>query len=191
MKETDWEGAIAVAMGGEGNVASNGFWAGLNIASTLHLPVLFFIEDNSYSLSVPSSLQTPNGNIATNLVGFGNLRTLQGDGTDPLEAWELIYHAINHVRGCNGPCLVRMRVPRLSGHTFIDGQAYKPPQVRVAEAARDPLPKIMEFLQTQGVSVEAWETLEHEVVQELASSLCSAESYPEPDPSQATVSLFL
>ncbi|MEK7328716.1 MAG: thiamine pyrophosphate-dependent enzyme, partial [Chloroflexota bacterium] len=36
--EKDWEGAIAVALGGDGSVAANGFWAALNIAATLRLP---------------------------------------------------------------------------------------------------------------------------------------------------------
>ncbi len=57
--ETGWQGAIAVAAGGEGSTAANGFWAALNIATTLKLPLLFFIEDNSYSLSVRSTFQTP------------------------------------------------------------------------------------------------------------------------------------
>ena len=52
--ETGWDGALAAAMGGEGSMASNGFWAALNIATTLGLPMLFFIEDNGFGISMPS-----------------------------------------------------------------------------------------------------------------------------------------
>ncbi len=41
LKQTDWEGAVAVAMGGEGSTAANGFWAALNIVTTLRLPMIF------------------------------------------------------------------------------------------------------------------------------------------------------
>ncbi len=68
LAESDWSGAIAVALGGDGSVATNGFWSALTMATTLRLPMLFFIEDNAYGLSVPSSLQTPGGDIAANLL---------------------------------------------------------------------------------------------------------------------------
>jgi 2-oxoisovalerate dehydrogenase E1 component len=91
--DADWGGAIAVALGGEGSVAANGFWAALNIATTQRLPLLFFIENNQYGISVPSDYQTPGGDIRQNLASFGGLKTLEADGTDPAEAWEVIQQA--------------------------------------------------------------------------------------------------
>ncbi|MCP6726197.1 thiamine pyrophosphate-dependent enzyme, partial [Klebsiella pneumoniae] len=81
--DATWAGSLALAHGGEASTASNGFWAALNIATTQRLPMLFYIEDNGYGISVRSSLQTPGGNIARNLASFGNLRVLDGDGSDP------------------------------------------------------------------------------------------------------------
>src|SRR6185437_3241935 len=49
--------SIAVAHGGDASTATNGFWAALNIATTEHLPLLFFIEDNGYGISVPTHQQ--------------------------------------------------------------------------------------------------------------------------------------
>src|SRR5437870_9305423 len=43
LKERAYENAIAVALGGEGSVATNGFWSALTIATTLRLPLLFYI----------------------------------------------------------------------------------------------------------------------------------------------------
>ncbi|MGH8244303.1 MAG: thiamine pyrophosphate-dependent enzyme, partial [Steroidobacteraceae bacterium] len=45
-------GCIAVAHGGEASTATNGFWASLNVATTARLPLLYFIEDNGYGISV-------------------------------------------------------------------------------------------------------------------------------------------
>jgi 2-oxoisovalerate dehydrogenase E1 component len=52
--DKECENSIAVAHGGDASTATNGFWAALNIVTTERLPLLFFIEDNGYGISVPS-----------------------------------------------------------------------------------------------------------------------------------------
>jgi 2-oxoisovalerate dehydrogenase E1 component len=184
LKESDWEGAIAVALGGDGSVATNGFWASLNIVTTLKLPFLYFIEDNHFGLSVPSDLQTPGGNIAANLASFGGLKVLETDGTDPEAAWKQIKAAAAYVRAGNGPCLLRVQVPRLQGHTFIDDQSYKSAELLAQEAAQDPLPSLERFLTSQGIEKETWQGLCDQANQEVQRAAQEAESLPEPDPTE-------
>src|SRR5581483_8917884 len=112
LQEREWEGAIAVAMGGEASAASNGFWAALNMATTQNLPLLLWIEDNGYGISVPGHLQTPGGDIAANLASYRNLKIFDCDGTNPREARETIQSAVRYVRS-NGTALAHLRVPRL------------------------------------------------------------------------------
>lgn len=184
--ESDWSGAIAVATGGEASTATNGFWAGLNIATTLALPVLFFIEDNQYGLSVPAALQTPGGDIARNLESFRNLLVIDADGTDPMDAWRSIHRAVSHVRSGEGACLLRMRVVRLSGHTLVDDQAYKSPETIASEAAQDPLSRLHVFFSQHKSSEQSWEALSLAADQELAEALAEAEALPEPPADQFT-----
>jgi 2-oxoisovalerate dehydrogenase E1 component len=190
LKESEWEGAIAVALGGDGSIAANGFWASLNIVTTLQLPFLYFIEDNHYSLSVPSNLQTPGGNIAANLASFGGLKILEADGTVPQAAWKQIKTAVDTVRAGNGPCLLRVQVPRLQGHTFIDDQSYKSPEQLSQEAANDPLPKLEHFLASQGIGKETWDKLCDQANQEVLLASQEAENLPEPDPIEIQRHLF-
>src|SRR3972149_7879795 len=110
------------------------------MAPTLRLPMLFFMEDNAYGLSVPGVLQAPGGDIARNLESFEWLTVLSGSGTEPEATSLLIIRAVDHVRSGAGPCLLRLIVPRLSGHTFIDNQAYKSAAEREDEGRRDPAP---------------------------------------------------
>ncbi len=173
--ESDWSGAIAVALGGDGSVATNGFWSALTMATTLRLPMLFFIEDNAYGLSVPSSLQTPGGDIARNLESFDGLLVLNGSGTAPDSTPDLVAHAVDHVRSGAGPCLLRLTVPRLSGHTFIDNQAYKSAAEREDEASRDPL-----LLLAGQIADETWESLRAEAAAEVRASLLEARGFPPP-----------
>lgn len=185
-----WESAMAVAMGGEGSVAANGFWGALNMTTTLKLPMLFFIENNNFGLSVPSTFQTPGGNIAANLESYPNLLILDGDGTDPAQAWELIKTGVMHVRSGVGPCLLHLRVVRLSGHTFVDNQAYKTPETLEEEARRDPMRRLREFLENRGVSHEDWQKLSQSVAVELAQAHKDALAAAGPDPSGVTQHLF-
>ena len=46
--------AIAVVLGGDASCATGGFWSALTIATTQQLPMLFYVEDNGYGISVPS-----------------------------------------------------------------------------------------------------------------------------------------
>jgi 2-oxoisovalerate dehydrogenase E1 component len=183
LEDSTWNGALAVAMGGEGSVAANGFWAALNIVTTLWYPYLFFIEDNQYGLSVPSLCQTPGGNIAANLSCYENLKSRDVDGTDAASTWEAITEAVDFIRRDGGPYLLRMRIPRLMGHTFVDTQAYKSEEQRKDDAERDPLPKLRAFLAAQGIMDDsAWQALELQVDEELQRALTSAESAPDPAP---------
>ena len=139
------DGAIAVVLGGDASCATGGFWSALTIATTQQLPLLFYIEDNGYGISVTSDYQTPGKDIAANLASFKGLTIWNGDGTDPAEAGRMIGAAVDHVRTRQGPALIRLTVPRLEGHSAQDTQTYKSPQEIEAEWARDPLPKLKAF----------------------------------------------
>ncbi len=184
----EWGGALAAAHGGDGSTAANGFWAALNIAATLKLPQLFFIEDNGYAISVPTALQNPRGNIADNLSSYRDLHVIQASGVIPPETAAAVAEAVYHVRAGNGPCLLRLTVPRLAGHSITDTQAYKSPAQRAEEEARDPLRHLREFL--TALTGVAWEALERQVEAEVRVALAEALAQPEPDPATARHFLF-
>jgi 2-oxoisovalerate dehydrogenase E1 component len=180
--EQSCRGSIAVAHGGEASTATNGFWAALNIVTTERLPFLFFIEDNGYGISVSSQQQTPGGNVARNLQSFRGLRVLDGDGSDPLAAAALIKDAVAGVRSGEGPALIRLVVPRLSGHSGQDTQTYKSPAEIAAEIARDPLTKLREQLVPHALSQADWDLEMSEARALVARTLADVERRAAPDP---------
>jgi 2-oxoisovalerate dehydrogenase E1 component len=187
LKDATWKGAIAVVLGGEASVATNGFWSALTMATTLRLPMVFYIEDNGYGISVPSWFQTPGGDIAANLAGFKNLLIRNGDGSNPAEADQLIGECVAHARAGDGPALVRLTVPRLSGHSGQDTQAYKPAELLAREQASDPLPRLYAFLRAGVLSEQDIAEAERSAEAEGEAGLAAALALPEPDP--ATVAL--
>jgi len=176
------EGCMAVALGGDASVATNGFWSALNIATTQRLPMLFYIEDNGYGISVPTSYQVPGSNIAANLASYQGLKVLDGSGSQPLEAANLILRAIGHVRGGQGPALLRLTVPRLSGHSGQDTQAYKSAQQILSEQERDPLPALKALVVPSVMNVDEWRQLQHRARQDVQQALERVSALPHPDP---------
>ena len=181
--DAGYGGAIAVALGGEASVATNGFWSALTMATTLKLPMLFYIEDNGLGISVRSHMQTPGANIARNLAAFGNLLVRDGDGTDPDEASRLLAEVVDHVRAGSGPALIRLTVPRLSSHSGPDNQkGYRTEEEIAADAARDPLPNLKRHVVPAHLSAAEWTALEQQVERDVAEALAAARARPVPDP---------
>jgi 2-oxoisovalerate dehydrogenase E1 component len=183
LSDRSWDGCMAVALGGEASVATNGFWSALTMATTLELPMLFYIEDNGLGISVRGDMQTPGGNVASNLASFGNLFLRDGDGSDPAAAAALVAECVDHVRSGAGPALVHLTVPRLSSHSGPDNQkGYRTDDEIAADAARDPLPRLRAHLVPAFMSEDEWTGLEAEVARDVDAGLQAARARPAPDP---------
>jgi 2-oxoisovalerate dehydrogenase E1 component len=179
-----WRGSIGVVLGGEASVATNGFWSALTMATTLKLPMLFYIEDNGLGISVRGEMQTPGGDIVANLASFENLLTRNGDGTDPAESARLLAEGVDHVRSGAGPALVRLTVPRLCSHSGPDNQrGYRTDDEIAADVARDPLPKLKAHLVPALFTEDEWSALEAQAVRDVQAGLEAARARALPDPS--------
>ena len=182
--------SIAVVLGGDASVATAGFWSALTQATTLRLPMLFYIEDNGFGISVSSRLQTPGGNIAANLRSFSGLTIFEGDGAYPHTAAERVSEAVAYVREQRAPALLRLTVPRLCGHSGQDTQAYKSAETLARERANDPLQHLYRFLVPRRLSEAEWVRLAREARQEVESAVERALARPHPDPAQLSRYVF-
>jgi 2-oxoisovalerate dehydrogenase E1 component len=182
--------AIAVVLGGDASCATGGFWSALTIATTQQLPLLMYVEDNGYGISVTSDYQTPGRDIAANLASFKGLTILNGDGTDPEEAARLVTEAVEHVRTKRAPVLLRVRVPRLEGHSYQDTQTYKSEEEIAAEWARDPLPRLKEFCASLQIGDEHWAELQQSVEWQVETARAEAEARGVSSPDKVTEKVY-
>lgn len=191
LKDENYRGAIGVSMGGDSSMSTSGFWSALNISTTNNLPHLFYIEDNGYGISVPQAVQTPGGDQVANLAAYKNLKIVDGDGTDPQQASELIKQAVEYVRAGLGTCLLRLKVPRLCGHTFQDTQTYKPETMVKEEKANDPLPKLRTYLKQHAILDDTgWQALKIKAYEDVCQAVERAKQRAEPDVSKLTKYVF-
>jgi 2-oxoisovalerate dehydrogenase E1 component len=154
-----WDGAVAVAMGGDGSIASSGFWSALNIATTLNLPMVFVIEDNGWGIGVPSYLQTPEGNIAENLRSFKNLTVLEGRGYISEETYSVLKEGFEIARK-NRAVLIRFEVARIEGHSISDRQEYRSREEIERSREKDPIVYLRNL-------VENWEEVESKAKEDV------------------------
>jgi 2-oxoisovalerate dehydrogenase E1 component len=140
---------------GDGASSEGEFWESLNWACNRKLPVLYVVEDNGYAISVPVDVQTAGGSISALVRSFPNLLTLECDGTDFPESYEVAGKVVEYVRQRKGPALVHAHVVRPYSHSLSDDERlYKSEEVRQQEAKRDPVTRLAKLLQLEKLVTE-------------------------------------
>jgi 2-oxoisovalerate dehydrogenase E1 component len=107
---------------------------------------------------------------------------MDGSGTDPDAAARLLAEAVATARSGTGPVLLRLVVPRLSGHSGQDTQTYKSAEELVAEQGFDPLRALKLQLIPSLLTAEEWSGAEAKARAAVAAALQRVESRPQPDP---------
>ncbi len=192
MQQRDWDGAIAMALGGDGSTATNGFWATLNIITPLNYPMVIMIEDNAYALTVPLRYQTSGRSVIDNLASFTGLNITTVDGWQPHALYPVLRDSILAARDNGGPQLVHVRVPRLTGHNSQDSQAYKSKQELEQDLARDPLTALGKYL-SEEYSVDSGQLSDIEAAAREQVRLAAEAAWEqggEPSSQDATSHLF-
>jgi 2-oxoisovalerate dehydrogenase E1 component len=177
---------------GEGGTSEGEFWESLNTACQRKLPVVYLVEDNGYAISVPVDVQTAGGDISRLVEGFPGLRAFRCDGTDFLASYRTMREAVTHAREGKGPALVHATVTRPYSHSFSDDERlYKTPGEREAEARRDPLRRMQQFLKTEGLATDQdLADIATSVDREVNQAAEEALRAPKPDPATASDFVF-
>jgi 2-oxoisovalerate dehydrogenase E1 component len=182
---------VVCVSGGEGSTSEGEFWEAMNTASTKKLPVVFFVEDNSFAISVPVEVQTPGGSVSKLVANHPHLHIEDYDGTDTLASYAAAQRAVAHCRARKGPALLHAHVTRPYSHSLSDDEKlYKSADEREAEAHRDPIPNFGLFLVREGIVDEReLEALEAEVEREIIAATDKAliAEIPSPDSIYARV----
>ena len=184
--------SIGVVLGGDASVATNGFWSALTIATTQRLPMLFYIEDNGYGISVPKRDQSANDCLADNFAGIKGARIWRVDGRDVPACFAAMHEAAQYARTGAGCAIVYAYCVRMGSHSNSDNHSLYRDEKELAEArARDPLPIFRRWLlENEHVSQEQLEAIENDARREFAAAYEYGENAPRSDVSTATQHVF-
>jgi pyruvate dehydrogenase E1 component alpha subunit len=174
---------VALAFIGDGATSEGDFHEGVNFAAVFRAPVVFFVQNNRYAISVPLSRQTAAPTLAYKGVGYG-IPSEQVDGNDPAAVLAVLTRAVEHARAGNGPFLVEAHTYRLEPHTNADDATRYRDGAEVDEwLGRDPLARLEAYLRAEGVLDDAAVAAVRDEAESFAADLrARMNSEPEVDP---------
>ena len=133
------ESSIAVVMFGDGAVDEGAFHESLNLASLWKLPVVFYCENNQYSMGMAVTKAWAVPSLEPRAAAYG-MAYERVDGMDLLAVREMMRRAAERARTGEGPTLVESLTYRFRGHSMADPAYYR---TRDEEArwrsSRDPI----------------------------------------------------
>jgi len=175
--------AVYVSLG-DGATSEGEFWEAVNGAALIKAPLLLVVEDNGYAISVPVEAQTAGASISRLVRNYPNLKVVECDGTDFVEAYEAAGRALDHVRRREGPALLHAHVVRPYSHSLSDDERlYKSEARRRQEARLDPLPRLRQRLLEEGLASEQeLKEIEAQVSREVSRAAEQALAAPPPEP---------
>ncbi|MFD8686533.1 pyruvate dehydrogenase (acetyl-transferring) E1 component subunit alpha [Streptomyces sp. NPDC059651] len=163
------ENAVAMAFIGDGGTSEGDFHEALNYAAVLRAPVVFFVQNNKYAISVPLARQSAAPALAYKGIGYG-VPSEQIDGNDPLAVLSVLTAAVEHARSGNGPFLVEAHTYRMEAHTNADDATrYRGSDEVETWAAADPLARLETFLRAEGVLTDQDLATVRDEAEELAA----------------------
>lgn len=182
-KET---GNIVVAFSGDGATNEGSFHESVNMAATWKLPVIFFIINNRYGISMDISRATNTPHLYTRAEAYGIPGFYCSDGNDVLAVYETMGQAVEHVRAGNGPAIVEVESYRWFGHSTADAGKYRTKEEVDGWKEKDPIIKYHTYLTSENIaSAEELEAIHNQVVKEIDAAYEFAQSSPDPDISVA------
>ncbi|MDQ0735979.1 2-oxoisovalerate dehydrogenase E1 component alpha subunit [Arthrobacter agilis] len=113
------ESTVVLAMCGDGATSEGDFHEALNFAAVFHVPVVFFIQNNEFAISVPLKNQTVAPSLAHKAIGYG-MPGERVDGNDLAALLAVLGAAVDRARDGGGPSLVEAHTYRMQAHTNAD-----------------------------------------------------------------------
>lgn len=145
------ESTVVLAMCGDGATSEGDFHEALNFAAVFHLPVIFFVQNNKYAISVPLSHQSVAPSLAHKAVGYG-MAGERVDGNDVVALLAVLDRAVKLAREGSGPLLVEANTYRMQAHTNADDATRYRQDSEVAEwQAKDPVNRMRTYLTDRGL----------------------------------------
>jgi 2-oxoisovalerate dehydrogenase E1 component alpha subunit len=189
--QTRGERALAIAYVGEGGTSQGDFHEALNFASVHRLPVIFVVENNSYAISVPQSLQMAISNVADRAAGYG-MPGVVVDGQDVLEVYRVTREAADLARSGGGPTLIEAKTHRLTSHSSDDDQrVYRESGELEKEAEDDVIPRFRQQLLASGILDGAQEkAIRAELGKIIDAATQAAEEAPYPSAEETYLNVY-
>lgn len=153
------EPEAVVAYFGDGASTEGEIHESMVFAASYDAPVLFFIQNNQWAISVPFATQS-RVPLATRAAGYG-FEGLRVDGNDILAVVAATRYALDKIRRGEGPVLIEAETYRMGAHTTADDPTkYRKREEEDQWGLLDPVERLTVLLRTEhGVEDSFFETV--------------------------------
>ena len=148
---------VTVVYFGDGGTSEGDPHEAMTFAGVMRAPVVFFVQNNQYAISVPLSKQTAAPTLAHKAIGYG-LPGYRCDGNDPLATYAVTRRAVERARAGHGPALIEALTYRMEAHTTSDDPSrYRSDEELEAAALTDPIARLRNHLRRRDLLDDATE----------------------------------
>ena len=155
----------------------------LNFAALKQLPIVFFCENNFYSVQSPLATRQPMRSIRAWAAGFG-IPAVEVDGVSVLAVHEVTRDAVQRARSGGGPTFIEAPVYRFRAHGGSGDDSrtgYRSEDERASWETVDPLLLFGDYLRSaQRLDAAAVDVMEREIGDEIAEAFAFALASPNP-----------
>lgn len=148
---------------GDASTSEGHFWEAVNAAGVLQIPLVIFVWDDGYGISVPREYQTTKGSVSKALKGFEKEEGTNGFYIATLKGWdymgmvEVFGEGINLARETHTPVIFHVEeLTQPQGHsTSGSHERYKSPERLAWEKEWDCIKKMRDWILENALADEA------------------------------------
>jgi len=168
---------------GDGGAQKGEVHEAMNFASIHRLGVVFCVENNLYTQSVPLRLESSVQNLSLRAQGYG-MPGVSVDGMDLLAVYGAARAAVERARAGAGPSLIEARAYRYMPNTSNDDDTrYRSREEVERWRQEDPIARVRTHLLASGaLDDQSAAALDAEVADEVAEAVQWAEAQPDAEP---------
>lgn len=172
---------VTITYIGDGGTSSNDFHSALTFAGVTKAPVVFFIVNNQYAISLPVSKQCAAETLHTKGGGYG-IPSIRVDGNDVFAIHQASKEAYERARNGEGPTLIELLTYRLGPHSSSDDPTrYRSKEEMDDWKDKDPIIKTQSYMKALGLWSEEYEQdLRARIKEEINLAANQAEKIDEP-----------
>ncbi|MDO5492973.1 MAG: thiamine pyrophosphate-dependent enzyme [Nesterenkonia sp.] len=163
------EDELVVACLGDGASSQGDVHESMVFASSYGLPMLYFIQNNHWAISVPVATQSKHP-LALRAHGYG-FEGVRVDGNDVLASFAVAAHHAPQVREGN-PQIIEAVTYRMGAHTTADDPTkYRTSEEVESWKAKDPISRYATWLEAEGHADSGWFSEVDAEAKDLAADL--------------------
>jgi 2-oxoisovalerate dehydrogenase E1 component alpha subunit len=162
---------VALTYFGDGGTSEGDPHEAMTFAGVMRSPVIFFVQNNQYAISVPLEKQTAAPTLAHKAIGYG-IPGRRCDGNDVLATYAVTRRAVERARSGEGPTFIEAMTYRMEAHTTSDDPSRYRTQEELDEAAKtDPIARMRNLLRKRDLYDDELERAIEEQANETAAGV--------------------